>query len=205
MMFRPSRYSTVKGFTLIEILMVIVVIGFMVAAVQISFISNKYEQRVNQEAERFTGVFNLAADHGLLNNIELGLHVTENSYQFLGYDGTRWVTLPNVQELEQYKLPEGVSITLSFDGLAPEQNSTLIDRELFTVDDETLDAMEEALEEGDKLIIPQVYLLTGGEITPFIATFSSVDNTQEPYSIDVVGQYSAPISIQVSNTERENP
>lgn len=202
-MLAKQRSSQIKGFTLIEILMVIVVIGFMVAAVQINFFSNKSEQLVTKEATRFAGVFNLAADFGLLNNIEIGLYVEDNSYQFLGYNGTRWTSLPNEKTFERYTLADDIALSLSFDGLAPEEN-TLVDRELFQPDDQQLAEMEDALEKEQKIIIPQVYLLTGGEITPFKATFSTTESSNETFSMNVIGKYYAPVTLEQQEQEQNN-
>ncbi|WP_286270365.1 type II secretion system minor pseudopilin GspH [Thalassotalea hakodatensis] len=202
-MLVQQRSSQIKGFTLIEILMVIVVIGFMVAAVQLNFFSNKSEQQVTEEATRFAGMFNLAADFGLLNNIEIGLYVEENSYQFLGYDGSRWTNLPNEKTFERYTLADDITISLSFDGLAPEEN-TLVDRELFIPDEEQVSAMEDALEKEQKLIIPQVYLLTGGEITPFKATFATREQNSETFSINVIGKFYTPVALEQQEQVQNN-
>ncbi|MDO6425706.1 type II secretion system minor pseudopilin GspH [Thalassotalea sp. 1_MG-2023] len=202
-MLIQQRSSHIKGFTLIEILMVIVVIGFMVAAVQINFFSNKSEQQVTEEATRFAGIFNLAADFGLLNNIEIGLYVEDNSYQFLGYDGSRWTSLPNEKTFERYTLADNITMSLSFDGLAPEE-STLVDRELFIPDEDQLSAMEDALDKEQKIHIPQVYLLTGGEITPFKATFATTEQSSEAFSINVIGKFYAPVTLEQQAQVRNN-
>ncbi|WP_448569437.1 type II secretion system minor pseudopilin GspH [Thalassotalea ganghwensis] len=193
-MIKESRQVLrTTGFTLIEVLLVIVVVGLMVAAVQFSFESNKPETQLQQESVRFAGIFDLAAQYGLLNNVELGLVIQENSYQFVGYDGTQWVELPNADGFSAYQLPEKMKITVSFDDLAPDENA-LIDRELFEPDDDdfTLDEQE------DKPIIPQVYILSGGDITPFTLTFAyhhSVQFEQE-ITYQVIGQYTTPLEVK---------
>lgn len=183
-----------KGFTLIEVLVVIVVIGLMVAAVQFSFNSNKPESALQQESVRFAGIFDLAAQYGLLNNIELGLLVKENSYQFVGYDGTQWVELSDMESLALYQLPEYMTLTISFDDLSPDESS-LISRELFNPEDEddfTLKNKEE------KPIIPQVYILSGGDITPFKMTFGwhQLARLDEDIIYEVIGEYTTPLTIK---------
>ena len=185
-----------KGFTLIEVLLVIVVIGLMVAAIQVNFTSNKPQAQLEQESTRFAATFNLAAEYGLLNNIELGLFIDKNSYQFVGYDGVRWSPIPDGEMLSVYQLPEEIKIELIFDDL-PLEEPSLIDVDLFTPDDEALEQMEEGLAEDEKPLIPQVYLLSGGDITPFRLEFSFNDN---PYITDdlmfaVTGLYSTPVKL----------
>lgn len=185
-----------NGFTLIEVLLVIVVIGLMVAAIQINFTSNKPETELEQESKRFAGVFNLAAEYGLLNNIELGLLIDDNTYQFLGYDGTRWAAIPENELLSIYELPENIKMSLLFDDLPLEQPS-LIDAELFTPDDDTLAEMQEGLSDDKKPLIPQVYILSGGDITPFQIEFSFSQYSYDSPDIMfiVTGLYSTPIEI----------
>lgn len=185
-----------KGFTLLEVLLVILVIGLMVAAVQVNFTSNKPEAQLRQESTRFAGVFNLAAEYSLMNNIDLGLVVKDNSYQFVGYDGVRWSSINDNATLSVYQLPEQVNIALVFDDL-PIEEPTLIDAELFSPDDETIDLMEEDLEEGEKAIIPHVFLLSGGDITPFKAVFSmsSTIRSKEDIAFEVLGLYTSPVKL----------
>ncbi len=188
--------NSIKGFTLIEVLLVIVVIGMMVAAIQINFTSNKPEAKLQQESSRFAGVFNLAAEYGLLNNIELGLFIDKNSYQFVGFDGVRWSVVADNELLSVYQLPDEISISLSFDDLALEQPS-LINAELFQPDDEALEQMEEGLGDDEKPIIPQVYLLSGGDITPFRVEFSFTDQfyISDDISFAVKGLYTTPVKV----------
>lgn len=185
-----------KGFTLIEVMLVLVVVGIMVAAIQINFNSNKPEAELQKESARFASVFNLAAEYGLLNNIELGLYSDKNTYQFVGYDGVRWTPIADNDLLGVYSIPETMKMTLIFDDLPIEQ-PTLIDTELFAPDDESLEEMEEDLEEDEKNIIPQVYILSGGEITPFRIEFSLIsqhDNLTD-IAYAVTGLYSTPVEL----------
>lgn len=195
-MNRGSKVQKQQGFTLIEVLLVIVVIGLMVAAIQVNFTSNKPEAQLEQETTRFASVFNLAAEYGLLNNIELGLYIDENTYQFVGYDGIRWSPLPESEFLAPHQLPENIIVTLLFDDLALEQPS-LVSAELFTPDDDHLEEMKEGLSDDEKPIIPQVYILSGGDITPFRVEFSFHPQWFEaPETMfAVVGLYSTPVEV----------
>lgn len=185
-----------KGFTLIEVLLVIVVVGIMVAAIQVNFSSNKPEALLEQESARFASVFNLAGEYGLLNNIELGLYIQQNSYQFVGFDGVRWSPLPDNDMLAVYQLPEAVVMSLVFDDLPLEQPS-LVNAELFTPDDELLEEMRQDLSDDEKPILPHVFLLSGGDITPFRVIFSLQETTAviPDISFHVTGLYSTPVSL----------
>ena len=127
---------------------------------------------------------------------ELGLFIDKNTYQFVGYDGLRWNALPDNEMLSPHELPENIIIALMFDDLPLEQ-PPLVSVDLFTPDDEHLDEMKEGLSDDQKPIIPQVYILSGGDITPFRLEFSFHPQWFDApdTSFSVVGLYSTPVDI----------
>jgi len=165
------KHYSERGFTLIEVMLVIVLIGVMVSAVQFSFSSSKPEQLLQQNSARFAGIFDVAAEYGMLNNIELGLYIDENSYQFLGYDGVRWSPIADNPIFEAYALPEGIEVVLQLDDL-PIEEGLLFDPILLNDEEEDESFTEK---EEEKKTIPQVYILSGGDITPFSLTFEVAD------------------------------
>ncbi|ASP48149.1 type II secretion system minor pseudopilin GspH [Cognaticolwellia beringensis] len=190
-----QKHRIQQGFTLIEVMLVIVLIGVMVSAVQFTFSGNKPEQLLEQNSARFAGIFDVAAEYGLLNNVELGLFIEDNSYQFLGYDGVSWSPIADNPLFEVYTLPEGIEITLQLDDL-PIEEPQLFDSSVLINEDE-----EESFT-GDsekKKTIPQVYMLSGGDITPFSLTFSLADfafDGDENISFKVSGIYTTPLTIE---------
>ena len=199
MILITSRHITLQqrlqqGFTLIEVMLVIVLIGVMVSAIQFSFSGNKPEQLLEQNSARFAGIFDVAAEYGLLNNVELGLFIEENSYQFLGYDGTSWSPIANNPLFEVYTLPEGIEITLQLDDL-PIEEALLFDSSVLINEDEE----DDFTEKEKKKTIPQVYMLSGGDITPFSLTFSLAEfafDGDENISFKVSGIYTTPLTIE---------
>ena len=184
-----------QGFTLIEVMLVIVLIGVMVSAVQFTFSGNKPEQLLEQNSARFAGIFDVAAEYGLLNNVELGLFIEENSYQFLGYDGVSWSPIADNPLFEVYTLPEGIEITLQLDDL-PIEAPQLFDSSVLINEDEEESFTDDA---EKKKTIPQVYMLSGGDITPFSLTFSLADfafDGDENISFKVSGIYTTPLTIE---------
>jgi general secretion pathway protein H len=190
----PKHKHRQQGFTLIEVMLVIVLIGVMVSAVQFTFSGNKAEQLLEQNSARFAGVFDVAAEYGLLNNIELGLFVEKNTYQFLGYDGVSWSPIASNPMFEVFTLPEGIEITLQLDDL-PIEEPLLFDSSLLINEDQD----DNFTEAEKKKIIPQVYMLSGGDITPFSLTFSLAEfaiDGDEDISFKVSGIYTTPLMIE---------
>jgi general secretion pathway protein H len=190
-----SRQATNKltGFTLIEILLVVVVIGMVVSVIQFNFIGAGSEEKLKRASSRFAGVFDLAAEYSMLNNIEMGLYLEDNSYQFLGYDGVRWSELPENKLFQAHQLVEGIEISLELDDL-PIEEAPLFDAETFETEEDDFKSEE------DKPLIPQVYILSGGDITPFSLSFS-VEDTDLSYKVS--GLYSTPLTIEGPSTQNE--
>jgi len=183
------------GFTLIEVMVVIVIIGLMASVVQFSVGDNKAEQLLETESQRFAAVFNTAADYSLLNNLELGLVVEDNTYQFLGYDGKQWKTVSDNKILEAYTLPEDISITLTLDDL-PLDEPPLIN--ILKQNEESELAFSGSELNKEKKLIPQVYILSGGDLTPFNLRFEFSDPLDESMEINyrVTALYSTPVEIK---------
>ncbi len=179
----------VKGFTLLEVMLVIIIIGFMVTALVPSIRGADIEDELKQHSERFAAVFTLASEYSLLNNLELGLYVHENSYEFLGFDGVRWVPIETQETFANVQMNEPFKLTLSLDELETE-DELIVDKSMFE-DMET----EDAFKDEEELVYPQVYILSGGDITPFTLTFSYDDGFDLPVFVDVTGTYTIPLTI----------
>ena len=78
------------GFTLLEVMVVIAIMGLIVSVVQFNFSVKRPDDILQKASYQFNERFESAANYGLLNNVELGLYLTENSYRFLGFDGVKW-------------------------------------------------------------------------------------------------------------------
>jgi general secretion pathway protein H len=185
------------GFTLIEVMVVVVLIGIMASLVQYNVAGNNPADKLQHESARFNAIFEVATDYGMLNNIELGLVVKKDSYQFLGYDGTSWADIPDQEWLAKVTLPEEVQLSIELEDL-PIEEPLLFDADTFKEEDDFTLLSQEGQE---KRIIPQVYLLSGGDLTPFSVTFrlneafNFAEDTDD-LAYRVTGMYSIPLTIE---------
>jgi len=188
-----------RGFTLIEVMVVVVLIGIIASSIQFNFFGERPEDVLKKSSHQFAAVFETAADYGLLNNIELGLVVNEDNYQFLGYDGVKWSEIADQDWLTAGQLPPQVEMSLQLDDL-PIEEPLLFDSSVIQEQDED-DFSAQDKDEKEKKLIPQVYILSGGDITPFSLTFSyneeaSLINDVEDLAYRVSGLYSIPLTIE---------
>ncbi|MEW6994104.1 type II secretion system minor pseudopilin GspH [Colwelliaceae bacterium MEBiC 14330] len=193
------QFSKQQGFTLLELMVVIMLVGVMATMVQFNVSGKRPEDVLQQESTRFAAIFDVASEYGMLNNIELGLMVKKDSYQFLAYDGTRWAEISDQDWNSNITLPEQVDLTIELDDL-PIEEPMLFDVDTFRQKDED-DFTLLSKEEQEKKIIPQVYILSGGDITPFSVTFRLNEDfiyseAEEELAFRVTGIYTTPLTIE---------
>ncbi|HCH69299.1 MAG TPA: type II secretion system protein GspH [Colwellia sp.] len=189
-----------RGFTLLEVLVVIALIGLIISSVQFNFSGKRPEDTLKTVSYKFSALFEGAANYGLLNNVELGLYIDKGSYRFLGFDGTKWNEIAAQDGLAIQELPEGVTLTLTLDDL-PIEEPLLFDSVVFTKQNEEFLSHDSGEKDKEKKLLPQVYILSGGDITPFSLTFhfteeASLYDDLSELAYRVTGIYSIPLTIE---------
>jgi general secretion pathway protein H len=152
----------VRGFTLIEILVVMVLIGIIISFAVLS-IGSAGEREAEQEARRFAALVDLASEEAVLKSTEMGILFQPDGYRFLamGADDA-WQPLED-DVFRLRRLPPGMALTLAVEGLPV------------------------TLEKPSEKPLPQVFLLSSGERTPFEIGVAIPDGRRFQVAVPAIG------------------
>ena len=140
-----------KGFTLIEILVVILIITVVISLTVLSVSSTGRDSQLDEESRRIEGLVGLLHERAVLEGRDFGLRIEPAAYEFVVYDPrrARWMMLDQEREFRHRELPKGVSFQLQLD------SQTVV-----------IKAIDRNLSGGDPPA-PQVAIAASGEGTPF--------------------------------------
>jgi general secretion pathway protein H len=147
---RRTAAHRAAGFTLLELLVVIVIIGIMTSMAVISVNVLGGDHEMQQEAERLQAILLQTREDAVMQSRDIGMRLDETGYEFLQYDGRteRWVAVENDPLLRARSLPDGLRLGLRLE----DRNVQLKPRQPATERDP---------------ISPHVVLQAAGELVPF--------------------------------------
>lgn len=142
------RSERQAGFTLIEIMVVLVILGTLIGLAVLSTGIAGPSRELRNEAERLGGLIGVLADEAVLDNREYGLWFDAGSYRVLRYDSgkAQWEPV----DRSAHQLPAWAVLTLDLEGAALKLPSA-------TAQDDAKTSQRS----------PQVLILSSGEISPF--------------------------------------
>jgi general secretion pathway protein H len=224
---KDQRLST--GFTLIEVLLVILLIGLLASAVVINFSGESRDKKLETQTSQLQLLVQIASETAMLKQQELGLFVDNDGYRFMLFQDDKWHSIREPKSLRARQFPPGYKIELELEGLEwsegnllsqlewQEEDDTLFEensfdqREAEKLQQEAKDdkstapklrtGFEIAPRQKDDPKLPQIYLLSSGEVTPFLLTVR--DDTESPvWSQQLKAVFSIPLERTEVSRER---
>lgn len=148
---RTSKRST--GFSLLEILVVITIMGVLTGVVVLGFTGNDLRQQQEGVAEQLSQRLSIVRQRSLQRNKTWGLVVDLTEYSFAEYDPVNQVWIPQTERpFEPQTITGEIELAVQVEG-------------------DTLVAGDTSEEERQ----PEVLFFASGEITPFTLTLETPD------------------------------
>ena len=154
-----TRYCKQSGFTLIEMMVVLVIIGIMVTSVVLSIRTDDLGEHMEMEMQRIQALLKLAREEAVMQNED-----TENTYSFEILGDKGWEPITGDQIFRARKVVDGTELALKVDDLEIKFGQ-----------------QQEAAGE-DKIPPPRIFILSSGEIMPFELILRTVDQSLQ-YSL----------------------
>lgn len=147
-----------SGFTLLELLVVLVIIGIILTFAVLSIGDGGRRDRLEQEAKRIQATFTLAGEEAVLRSREFGVILQKQQYTFVAYDGEVWQPVADDSLFREYTLPESMELELIIDDLPVD-----------------LSPQTEKKKGDEKGPTPQLLFFSSGERQPFELTVAYRD------------------------------
>lgn len=170
-----------RGFTLIEVMLVVVIVGVLMGIVVISLNVEGADRRLLRESERLQADLRFARLLAENDQREIGLEILPDGYRFLQFDrvGQRWQVLADEPALRP----------VSWSGLALRWLEA------------DADAEDPVVSDARQGLTPDLLFLSSGEATPGRLLLSVPgDGRTAPRQLDVsdIGEVSAPEDIDAA-------
>jgi type II secretion system protein H len=172
---RPQR-----GFTLLEVLVVMLIIALLTGAAIISLGSTGQDSELQKERDRLAALMSYIRERGAMLTIEYGIRCGPHGYRFVYFDHRTNQWQPEIVDdtLRMRRLPAGVQLSLVIEGhqIVLDDKNLTIPKALTTAPGGKLNTLGSDLpstfEAQNADNSPQVLLLSNGDVNSFALTLA---------------------------------
>ena len=185
------------GFTLMEVLLVVLLMGLAASAVTLSMGGGGQKQSLDRLAQQFMMSSEMVLDETVLSGHFIGIVIEEDSYEYVFYDEEgNWKPLEQDRLLANRQMEPGIELVLVLDGLPLVQE----DEEQDSWFDEPL--IEKSADEKKKYPEPQILLFPSGEMSAFELAFVAKDEMGKEIEVVVVGDSLGRLKLNYEDDDR---
>jgi general secretion pathway protein H len=157
-----GKRARAGGFTLLELLTALVIIGIVVTLATLS-LGNNQTRQLQEAGDRLAALLDLAREEALFGAQDMALSFWRGGYAFHQIQGQQWAPVMGDSQFRPRELPEGLEFSLYLEGIEAELSSTPKAK-------------------------PQVFVLSSGEVSPFeVVIETESDDTTLSLSSDALG------------------
>lgn len=170
----PARFAwrchrsrqALRGFTLVEVLVIVVIIGIVSAVVLLSLGVLGDDRSLQQQARRISSLIELASDEALMQGRDFGIEFTRTGYRFLELDSltNQWHAVIGDELLRPRQLEEQLELALVLE----DRDVTLGEEFAATESTEDKDADDRDNQTLGGDYQPHVLILSSGDVSPFV-------------------------------------
>ncbi len=150
-----------RGFTLLELLVVLLIIGIIVSFASLS-VGQHASRALQDEAERIHSLLRLAGEEAVLQGRELAMQFDPEGYSFVTLEGADWVPVEKDRLLRERTLPADSTLSL------------------------VLEDVEMDLHDSENP--PRILVLSSGEMTPFVLELGNLEGEAYTLQGDFTGK-----------------
>ncbi|MBA3581938.1 MAG: type II secretion system minor pseudopilin GspH [Gammaproteobacteria bacterium] len=163
--FRIGNIS--RGFTLIEILVVITLIGIVATFISLTML-DRGAHDLKEQSRRLAALIRTAHEDSVLYGRNMGMSIGKRDYRFFEFEAGQWHAITAKDIYRPRQLPGILYLQLKLDDI-------------------------NVIMDNDAPATPQIFFLASGEISPFDLTFRLLDRPEyRVMQVNTIGEISWP-------------